>query len=85
MVVPLTLATFRGTLVRVSEQLFVLPSTNVERVARAEKEAIQTVENREPFFSTDSRSRLSDSATYWNLKRQAIGSRSTTLPCKWWC
>ena len=47
MVVPLTLATFRGTLVRVSEQLFVLPSTNVERVARAKKEAIQTVENRE--------------------------------------
>ncbi len=47
MVVPVTLATFRGNLVRVSEQLFVLPSTNVERVARAKKEAIQTVENRE--------------------------------------
>ena len=47
MVVPVTLATFRGNLVRVSDQLFVLPSTNVERVARAKKEAIQTVENRE--------------------------------------
>jgi two-component system, chemotaxis family, sensor kinase CheA len=47
MVVPLTLATFRGTLVRVSKQLFVLPSTNVERVTREKKEAIQTVENRE--------------------------------------
>ena len=47
LVVPLTLATFRGTLVRVSRQLFVLPSTNVERVARVKKEAIQTVENRE--------------------------------------
>jgi two-component system, chemotaxis family, sensor kinase CheA len=47
MIVPLTLATFRGTLVRVSDQIFVLPSTNVERVTRAEKEAIQTVENRE--------------------------------------
>jgi two-component system chemotaxis sensor kinase CheA len=47
LVVPLTLATFRGTLVKVSEQLFVLPSVNVERVARAKKEAVQTVENRE--------------------------------------
>ena len=47
MVVPLTLATFRGTLVRVSEQLFVLPSAHVERVARVKKEAIQMVENRE--------------------------------------
>ncbi len=47
MVVPLTLATFRGTLVQVSEQIFVLPSVNVERVARAKKEAIQTVENKE--------------------------------------
>ena len=47
LVVPLTLATFRGTLVRVAGQLFVLPSTNVERVARVNTEAIQTVENRE--------------------------------------
>ncbi len=47
LVVPLTLATFRGTLVGVAGQLFVLPSANVERVARAKREAIQTVENRE--------------------------------------
>jgi two-component system chemotaxis sensor kinase CheA len=47
LVAPLTLATFRGTLIRVAEQLFVLPSTNVERVARIPGEAIQTVENRE--------------------------------------
>ena len=47
LVVPLTLARFRGTLVRVSEQVVVLPSTHVERVARVNKEAIQTVENRE--------------------------------------
>jgi two-component system chemotaxis sensor kinase CheA len=47
LVVPLTLATFRGTLVRVAGQLFVLPSTNVERVARVNTAAIRTVENRE--------------------------------------
>ncbi|SPJ15882.1 CheA signal transduction histidine kinase [Syntrophobacter sp. SbD2] len=47
MVVPLTLATFRGVLVSVGGHLFVLPSTNVERVARVRKDEIQTVENRE--------------------------------------
>jgi two-component system chemotaxis sensor kinase CheA len=47
LVVPLTLATFRGVLVRVAEQLFVLPATNVERVARSRWEEVQTVENRE--------------------------------------
>ncbi len=45
LLVPLTLATFRGTLIRVSGQLFILPSTRVERVVRVKKEAIQTVEN----------------------------------------
>jgi two-component system chemotaxis sensor kinase CheA len=47
MVVPLTLATFRGVLVSVGGHLFVLPSANVERVARVRKDEIQTVENRE--------------------------------------
>ncbi len=47
MVVPLTLATFRGVLVSVGGHLFVLPSANVEKVARVRKEEIQTVENRE--------------------------------------
>lgn len=47
MVVPLTLATFRGVLVDAGGHLFILPSANVERVARVRKEQIQTVENRE--------------------------------------
>ena len=47
MVVPLTLATFRGVLVRVGERLFIVPSTNIERVARIRKEEIKTIENRE--------------------------------------
>ena len=46
-VLPLTLATLRGILVRVDEHLFVLPATNVERLVRASKEEIRTVENRE--------------------------------------
>lgn len=46
-ILPLTLARFRGIIVRVDEQVFVLPTSNVERVARVKKEDIQTVENRE--------------------------------------
>ncbi|MBB5347909.1 response regulator [Desulfoprunum benzoelyticum] len=47
LVVPLSLATYRGVLVRVAEQQFVLPSSNVERVARIRWEEVETVENRE--------------------------------------
>lgn len=47
MVLPLTLATFRGLLVRVNEHRFVLPTPYVERVARVSLEEIKTVENRE--------------------------------------
>ncbi|MBI5606301.1 MAG: response regulator [Deltaproteobacteria bacterium] len=47
MVIPLTLATFRGVLVTVSGYPFILPTNNVERVVRTKKEEIKTVENRE--------------------------------------
>jgi two-component system chemotaxis sensor kinase CheA len=46
-VLPLTLATFRGILARVDEHLFIFPTTSVERVIRVNKEEIKTVENRE--------------------------------------
>jgi two-component system chemotaxis sensor kinase CheA len=44
---PLTLATFRGVLVRSDEHYFLLPSINVERAARVRNEGIRTIENRE--------------------------------------
>ncbi|MFA6499590.1 MAG: hybrid sensor histidine kinase/response regulator [Desulfurivibrionaceae bacterium] len=44
---PLTVATFRGILVRSGEQVFVLPTTHVERVVRLKTDEIRTVENRE--------------------------------------
>ncbi|MBA2658896.1 MAG: response regulator [Nitrosospira sp.] len=44
---PLTLANFRGVLVCARGQLFVIPSTRVERVVRITNKQIQTVENRE--------------------------------------
>src|SRR5579859_297998 len=47
MVLPLTLATFRGILVRVEDNLFGIPTAQVERVLRVSKVEIKTVENRE--------------------------------------
>ncbi len=47
LILPLTMVTFRGLLVRVDEHRFVLPTTHVERVVRVRQEEIQTVKNRE--------------------------------------
>jgi two-component system chemotaxis sensor kinase CheA len=47
LLLPMTLAIFRGVLVREQEQVFLLPSVNVERVLRVRPEEIRTVENRE--------------------------------------
>ena len=46
-VLPLTLATFHGVLVRLEEHLFVFPATEVQRILRVGSEEIKTVENRE--------------------------------------
>jgi two-component system chemotaxis sensor kinase CheA len=44
---PLTIATLRGVLVRIEEHYFVIPTPNIEQVARVDRAGIQTVENRE--------------------------------------
>lgn len=46
-VLPSTLATFRGILVVAAERLFVVPTLNVERVARVNADEIRTVEGRD--------------------------------------
>ena len=46
-VLPLTLATFRGVHVSVNDQRFVVPSVHVEQAVRLKKAEIRTVENRE--------------------------------------
>jgi two-component system chemotaxis sensor kinase CheA len=46
-VLPLTLATFRGVLVRSGELLFIIPTTYIERVTRVDQDDIKTIENRE--------------------------------------
>jgi two-component system chemotaxis sensor kinase CheA len=44
---PLTIARFRGVLVRVGESLFVLPTRYVQRVLRVGRDEIKSAENRE--------------------------------------
>lgn len=46
-VLPLTIATFRGVLISTGEQEFVLPTMYVQRVMRIKPEALKMVENRE--------------------------------------
>jgi two-component system, chemotaxis family, sensor kinase CheA len=47
LILPLTLATFRGTLIQIGNRTFVIPTANLERVARVKQEEVKTVENRE--------------------------------------
>ena len=46
-IIPITLAIFRGLLLRVEEQWFIIPTVNVEQVARIRSNEVRTVENRE--------------------------------------
>ena len=46
-VLPLSVATFRGILVRVADRLFVLPAIHVERAVRAKRGEVATVQNHE--------------------------------------
>jgi two-component system chemotaxis sensor kinase CheA len=47
LLLPLTIATFKGVLVRAAERDFILPSASIERVLRVQPGQINTVENRE--------------------------------------
>ncbi len=47
LLLPLTLATFRGIIVRLGEHLYAVPTIHVERAVRVNREEIKTVENKE--------------------------------------
>jgi two-component system chemotaxis sensor kinase CheA len=53
LLLPLTLARFRGVLVRVGESLFVLPTRHVQRVLRLNQDEIKSAENRETIQIAD--------------------------------
>ena len=48
---PLSLATFRGILIRSGGQLFAVPTVNVEKIQRLPWDEVRTVENRETILS----------------------------------
>lgn len=47
LLLPMTLATFRGIMVRAEDHLFLLPTVNVQRVLRVGPQEIKTVENQQ--------------------------------------
>jgi two-component system chemotaxis sensor kinase CheA len=47
LLLPLTLATFRGVLVSVAGRIFVIPTVNLQRVLRLKPQEIRSVENRQ--------------------------------------
>lgn len=76
-VLPVTLATFRGILVQVSGQVFVVPTLYVERVTRVKTDMIKTVENRETITLDEravSLARLADVLELPREERQGEGS-----------
>jgi two-component system chemotaxis sensor kinase CheA len=50
---PTTLATFRGILVRIGEYTLILPTINVERVMNVEQEEIKTIESHDTLMIDD--------------------------------
>jgi two-component system chemotaxis sensor kinase CheA len=83
---PLTLATFRGILIRTRLQQFILPTAQVERVLRVRQNEIQTIENRETIQMDGqvlSMVRLGEvlgiSSGSNNLKRQESAGEYVTL------
>ncbi len=70
-VLPLTVAAFRGILVGIGDGLFVFPTSHVERVLRVAAEEIKTVENRETIQVKGETVSLVRLATTLKLGRQA--------------
>jgi two-component system chemotaxis sensor kinase CheA len=79
-VLPLSLATFRGVLVRVGERLFVIPSAHVERVARVTLKDIRTVENRETIVLDEAVVSLAGLGDVLEIPRPAAGNAVTHAP-----
>jgi two-component system chemotaxis sensor kinase CheA len=81
-ILPLTLATFRGVLVEAEQRRFVIPTAQVERVTRFRSDEVQTVEGREA-LTLNGRSvslvRLADVLKLPLAQRASEPPRSTPL------
>lgn len=79
-VLPLTLATFRGVLVRAAEQSFIIPAVNVERVARLAVRDIQALENRDTMPLDGQAVALVCLSDVLELPRRAADDAAENLP-----
>jgi two-component system chemotaxis sensor kinase CheA len=76
MVLPITVATFRGVLVKAGEHEFILPTMYVERAARIRRDEIKTVENRETIIFNERPVALASLASVLELAT-AVGAAET--------
>jgi two-component system, chemotaxis family, sensor kinase CheA len=76
---PVTLATFRGILVKVNDQTFVVPTVNIERVVRLRIDDIKTMENRECVVLDSRPVSLVHLGDVLDLPRRQIRSDSETI------
>jgi two-component system chemotaxis sensor kinase CheA len=78
-IVPLTLSTFRGLVVRADDREFILPTINVDRVTRMSRADIRSVENRE-MIQVDGRNlSFANLADVLGLPRRAPRAPSASL------
>jgi two-component system, chemotaxis family, sensor kinase CheA len=67
---PITLAVFRGIIVKVKESVFIVPTMNVDRVMKVEPGRIKTVENHETILIDDKIIPVADLAEVLGLHEQ---------------
>jgi two-component system chemotaxis sensor kinase CheA len=77
---PMTLSTFRGIVVKVQEFAFILPTMNVERVMKIDREDIRTVENHETILVGDKVTSIVDLREVLGLpeKRNSVSDNMET-------
>ena len=74
MELPVTIATFRGILIRVADRLFIAPSANMDRTLRIHGDEIKTVENRSTIPLNGKALSLVDLARVFELNQNRGGS-----------
>jgi two-component system, chemotaxis family, sensor kinase CheA len=80
MTLPLTLATFRGVLIKSAQRLFVVPTAQVERVTRFKLQDVQTVEGRNTLAMNGRAVALADLAEVLQLPAARRDSAVETTP-----
>lgn len=80
MTLPLTLATFRGVLIKSAQRLFIVPTAQVERVTRFKLRDVQTVEGRNTLAMNGRAVALADLAEVLQLPASRCDSDAESTP-----